>query len=71
MTANISDIRPLVIRVETRIILDEYCSFRHVVRNIYSMNLKSERVQILAEELMNCFTFLQQDLNIFLDQISQ
>lgn len=69
MTATIPNIRPLVIRQETRIILDEYCSFRHVVRNIYSLNLKSDRVQKLAEELPNCLNYVREDLEIFFSQI--
>jgi hypothetical protein len=51
--------------------LDEYCSFRHVVRNIYSINLKSERVQQLAEELPRCFTLVQKDMDNFISSISQ
>lgn len=70
MTADIPDVRPSVIQQKTRMVLDEYCSFRHVVRNIYSINLKLERVQKLAEELPNCFQCLQLDLETFLDLIS-
>ncbi|MGI0480771.1 nucleotidyltransferase family protein [Geminocystis sp. CENA526] len=66
MTITIPDVRPSVISSDTKIILDEYYSFRHVVRNIYSINLKSERVQELAIELPNCFHLLQEELIDFI-----
>ncbi|MGI0480599.1 hypothetical protein ACN4EE_07390 [Geminocystis sp. CENA526] len=35
MMISIPDIRPEVISSQTKAMPDEYCSFRHVVRNIY------------------------------------
>lgn len=65
MTADIDSLRPLVITKETKNLLDEYCSFRHVVRNIYSTNLKFKRLEELAENLPMCFDSLQIDLENF------
>jgi hypothetical protein len=39
MSAEIPETRPPVISRETRLILDEFRGFRHVVRNIYTFNL--------------------------------
>lgn len=70
MTASIPEIRPSLISRETKLMLDEYCSFRHVVRNIYSINLKSDRVKELAQELPKCFTSLEKDMENFIISMS-
>lgn len=70
MTADIDGLRPSVITKETKNLLDEYCSFRHVVRNIYSTNLKFKRLEELAESLPMCFGSLRIDLENFTSFIS-
>jgi len=70
MAAPVRHIRPAVLRTETLEMLNEYCSFRHVVRNIYSVNLKLERVAALAEELPACLKLLQEDLQNLTGHIS-
>jgi hypothetical protein len=63
MSAEIPSVRPPVISQETRHCLDEYRSFRHVVRNLYTFNLRPSRLQALAADVSACYTSLNQDLS--------
>lgn len=74
MSAAMNSVRPAVISRETRHCLDEYRGFRHVVRNVYTFNLKSSRLQELTQQLRECFRAVQSDLDkfaIFLDQLTK
>ncbi|ASC71092.1 hypothetical protein XM38_020420 [Halomicronema hongdechloris C2206] len=62
MAAPVWHIRPAVLRADTVTWLEDYCSFRHLVRNIYSTHLKVDRVEALAERLPTCMAFLREDL---------
>ena len=66
MSGELKSVRPPVISRETRHCLDEYRSFRHVVRNIYTFNLKSPRIQNLAEQLHDCYLEVKNDLDDFM-----
>ena len=66
MSGELKSVRPPVISRETRHCLDEYRSFRHVVRNIYTFNLKSPRIQNLAEQLHDCYLKVKDDLDDFM-----
>ncbi|MDB9419863.1 nucleotidyltransferase family protein [Microcystis aeruginosa] len=70
MSSPVISKRSPVIDVKTRDLLENYCSFRHVIRNIYSFNLQPEPVQKLAEDLPYCFDLLQQDLQNFTEEMS-
>lgn len=70
MSSPVISKRSPVINLKTRDILDNYCSFRHVIRNIYNFNLQPERVQKLAEDLPYCFDLLQQDIQKFTGEMS-
>jgi predicted ribosome quality control (RQC) complex YloA/Tae2 family protein len=48
MTIEIKGIRPQVISEDLAAELDDYLSFRHVVRNIYGFELKGERLDRLV-----------------------
>ena len=50
MTAEIKDIRPIVISNNLAAELDEYLSFRHLFRNIYGFELDSNRLDVLIEK---------------------
>ncbi|PDW03612.1 hypothetical protein CJ255_08050 [Candidatus Viridilinea mediisalina] len=63
--------RPAVISREVRFCLDEYRGFRHVVRHIYTFNLRSTRLQELALGLRNCYDSLQHDLQSFITFLKQ
>ena len=67
MSAEMSNTRPPVIGRQTRDCLDEYRGFRHVVRNVYTFNLKPSRLQELVEELPSCYAALVQDVAAFCD----
>ncbi|MEM8505939.1 MAG: nucleotidyltransferase domain-containing protein [Cyanobacteria bacterium P01_D01_bin.1] len=60
----------LPITPATRILLEDYCAFRHVVRNIYTMQLKGERIQPLVVALPTAFAALKQDCEAFSDSLS-
>jgi hypothetical protein len=67
MSVNIPDVRPAVICQETRQQLDEYRSFRHVVRNVYTLNLRPSRVRELVGTLRDCYDAIAVDLRLFCD----
>ncbi len=65
MSAEIPAVRPAVLSDTTRTVLDDYCAFRHVVRNVYTFNLRPARLQELATALPDCYDLLSQDLETF------
>lgn len=65
MSAEIPDTRPSVITRETRRCLDEYRGFRHVVRNVYTFNLRPSRLQELLAMLRPCFQTVTEDIRVF------
>ncbi len=67
MSADIAGIRPPVIGQETRDCLEEYRGFRHVVRNVYTFNLRPARVRELAGGLRACHAAVVGDVNAFID----
>ncbi len=69
MSAEIAGTRPPAISRETRLILDEFRGFRHVVRNIYAFNLNADRVLELSRKADACLSSVQNDLHIFIDFI--
>jgi len=71
MSASMNSVRPAVISRETRYCLDEYRGFRHVVRNVYTFNLKSSRLQELTEQLRECCQSVQSDLEKFMNFLEQ
>lgn len=66
MAADMKELRPPVIRRETRDCLNEYRAFRHLVRNIYAFNLKPDRLEELADNAADCFSSTRQDINDFI-----
>ena len=69
MSAEITGIRPPVISRETRLTLDEFRGFRHVVRNIYAFNLNADRVLELTRKAPACLSSVRNDLHMFIDFI--
>ncbi len=73
MRLNVSGVRPPVLSDEVYNFLDEYREFRHVIRNVYSFDLRTERVVELARSLHPAFEGVQHDLlafAAFLDTLS-
>ena len=71
MSAEVHSIRPPVITADTRYCLEEYRGFRHVVRNVYTFNLRSTRLQELTAELGQCYQALGLDLKNFIQFLEQ
>lgn len=74
MTLDLPSIRPPVITKRTKNLLDDYRSFRHVVRNVYTYNLDSKRVTELVDNLPEVFAAITADLKqffTFLDAAAQ
>ncbi len=74
MASAVTDVRPAVISEESYRCLDEYRGFRHVVRNVYTFNLRPDRIEALVNELSSCYTLLARDVEsfaIFLDAIGE
>ncbi len=65
MSAEMNGLRPPIITVETRYCLDEYRGFRHIVRNIYTFNLKGSRLQELTQNMHVCYDAIRCDLDKF------
>lgn len=71
MSAEIEDVRPPVIAQTTRYCLDEYRGFRHVVRNVYTFNLRPSRIAALGSDLGDCYAAVSRDLLAFADYLSR
>jgi hypothetical protein len=65
MTEDREDIRPAVIRNETATALDEFRRFRHVVRNVYAVNLLPDRIEGLLQALPPLWAQLRLELTAF------
>ncbi len=62
MSAGVTGLRPPVLSSATRQCLDEYRSFRHIVRNVYSFNLRPSRLLELVTGLRACRDAVAGDL---------
>ena len=65
MSCAIEGVRPAVIGAATVQAIDRYRRFRHVVRNVYSVNLEADQVRVLAEEMPRTCACLRDDLRSF------
>lgn len=71
MSAEMPSIRPPVITQQTRYCLDEYRGFRHVVRNVYTFNLRPPRLLELTSGLRSCYDSVANDLRRFAEFLEQ
>ena len=71
MAAKLNSIRPAVITSATRDGLDEYRGFRHLVRNVYTFQLRPTRLQELVSGLRTCYQNVCHDLETFLQFLEQ
>jgi hypothetical protein len=62
MMLSIAGVRPAVLETETQAALSEYLEFRHVVRHMYTFNLRVERVVELGRGLRPTFDLARRDL---------
>ena len=66
MALAVEDLRPPVISQATVTALTEYLEFRHIVRNVYTFNLKGERITSLLRGLPSAFSKARDELLEFL-----
>ena len=62
MTEEIPGVRPAVISETTCALLDEYRGFRHVVRNVYALELDSNRIEPLVTKTPTLFAQVKAEL---------
>jgi len=65
MSSEVASIRPAVISTATRQCLDDYRSFRHIVRNVYTFNLRPARLLELVGGLRACQRLISADVTAF------
>ena len=67
MSTDLPHTRPPVLSAETTKMLDEYLSFRHVVRNIYAFEFDWERIERLIRRLRPAYEQVETELLSFAD----
>ncbi len=67
MAEEIPGVRPAVISAETKTVLNNYRTFRHLARNIYTFNLDLRKLRQLVDDLPNAVDLFCKDLSVFLD----
>jgi hypothetical protein len=65
MSVEFPNIRPAVLQRSSRNCLNEYRALRHVIRNVYTFNLKPSRIQELMSMLPDCNEAMTRDLDAF------
>lgn len=71
MAQEIEQVRPAVIDTSTVILLDEFRKFRHLVRNVYTIQLDAARMQTLMESLPTLWIKLHEQLAEFVEFLEQ
>lgn len=65
MARDIVDVRPAVIGQDSALSLDEFWRFRHLVRNVYTMNLVPDKMAGLMSVLAGLWSRLHAELLAF------
>lgn len=71
MATEIPELRPAVISQKTLQILDEYRGFRHVVRNVYTYNFETAKLQKLVAGLPAVLAYGRTELLAFAQFLEQ
>ena len=71
MAREIPETRPAVIDEFIAVALDEFRKFRHLVRNVYTIHLDSERMRVLIDVLPSLCEQLQKDFLTFADFLTE
>ena len=71
MACEVADIRPAVIDQNNAKLLDEFRRFRHLVRNVYTINLVPDKIKKLVSNLPKLWNSLQAELLAFADFIEE
>ena len=67
MAQDLPDIRPAAISQESALLLDKFRRFRHLVQNIYVMNLQADKMAELTTPLPVLWANLREELLAFAD----
>ncbi|MFO7876697.1 MAG: antitoxin [Desulfovermiculus sp.] len=70
MKLEVPEYRPRVISHELYLLLDDFRGFRHRFRHSYSFELDWEREKVVAKKLEPTFALLQDQISLFLAQLS-
>ncbi|MBW1888463.1 MAG: hypothetical protein JRI52_08970 [Deltaproteobacteria bacterium] len=68
---DVPQVRPSVISEMSRNALDEYRGFRHVVRNVYTINFDPRKIGKLVEKIPDMYNQLKNELLAFADFLYQ
>ncbi len=71
MAQDLPRIRPALVAPDNAAALDEFRRFRHLVRNVYTMNLTPDRVAALMGKLPPLWTKLRCELLAFADFLEE
>lgn len=71
MSLDVVDIRPALISQKSALILDEFRRFRHLVRNVYTMNLAPDKMYGLITSLDELWNKLRAELGAFADFLEE
>ena len=71
VSLSMPSVRPPVLRAETQAALVNYLEFRHVIRNVYSFDLRSNRVAELVQNLRSTFELCKRDLQAFTNFLTE
>lgn len=67
MMHDLAEVRPAVISQDSALVLDEFRRFRHLVRNVYTMNLVPDKMAGLMSALPRLWSRLRAELLAFAD----
>lgn len=71
MTLDIPEIRPPVLTSEIAEQLDEYRKFRHLIRNIYTINIVPQRLAEIVLPLSSLWTQVREALLRFAEYLDE
>jgi len=71
MTHDLAGVRPAVISQDNALALDEFRRFRHLVRNVYTMNLTPDKMIGLISVLPDLWVNLRAELLAFADFLEE
>jgi hypothetical protein len=74
MAHDLLDVRPAVVDEDSALVLDEFRRFRHLVRNVYTMNLVPEKMAGLMSVLPGLWSKVRAELlafAVFLERLAR
>lgn len=71
ITMDVPQVRPAVISQTSNLRLNEFRGFRHVVRNVYTVNFDPQKIKKLVAEAPGMFNMVRAELLAFADFLEQ